>query len=156
MTLLFSSTFHSFLLPALPPAFISPSQDYVASTALRTATQLSDIQLTKHYYKPHVEDIKRQLETAKDLGSGSAEEWLKGLASLGKVRSSDAARWEQWEAKGGLEKVNSRPNPKAVSSAKQITPTDLGAIKIHKQFPDNSSLSVMTIDTSLPPPYPGT
>ena len=107
---MFSSTFPSFLLPALPCAFLSQSDHFVASMALRNMAPPTEVLLTKHYYKPHIEDIKRQFQHARELGSASAEEWIKGLENEGKERSNDAARWEQWEAKGGLKKVNSRPN----------------------------------------------
>ena len=88
----------------------------MGSTVLRNAAPPSDVQLTKHYYKLDIEHIRRQLQHVKELGSGSAEEWIKGLEDEGREKSNDAARWEQWEAKGGLKKVNSRPNPKQGSS----------------------------------------
>ena len=64
----------------------------------------------------------RKFEDVKALGSASAEEWIKGLASQGQERLEDNIRWEQWESRGGLKKVNSRYQPKpgpldAVSSA---------------------------------------
>lgn len=46
---------------------------------------------------------------ARELGSASADEWIKGLDGEGKDRLSESVRWEQWEAKGGLKKVNFRP-----------------------------------------------
>ena len=89
-----------------------------------------EVQLTKCYYKPHVEDIKRRFDHVKELGSASAEEWIKGLDSEGKDRSIDAARWEQWEAKGGLEKVNARPNGRsAVLPVKQIPQVGIDRVK---------------------------
>ncbi|MCJ1403945.1 hypothetical protein MMC11_007168 [Xylographa trunciseda] len=122
-TLLFSSIFPSFLLQALPFAFISQSEHFVASIALRNANPPLDVQLTKHYYKFHVEEIKRQLRGAEELGSGSAEEWMKGLKNEGQEKCNDAARWEQWEVKGGLKKVNIRPNSKTgPSMARQTLP----------------------------------
>ena len=89
--------------------------------ALRNATPPADVQLTKHYYKFHVEDIKRQLQDAKELGSGSAEEWIKGLENEGQERCNDAARWEQWEVKGGLKKVNIRPSSRTGPSMPRQT-----------------------------------
>lgn len=81
--------------------------------------------MTKFYYKPDVEEIKRQFETAKELGVASVEEWTKGLAHRGQQCLEDIIRWEQWDSKGGLKKVNSRPNAKAViSSAKGETSSD--------------------------------
>lgn len=128
--MLFSSTFPSFLLPALPYAFVSQSDNLVASAALRSMAPPLEVQLTKYYYKPHVEDIKRQFDHVKDLGSASAEEWIKGLDAEGKDRSSDAARWEQWEAKGGLKKVNARPNGRsAVPSIKQLPQVGIDKVK---------------------------
>lgn len=78
--------------------------------------------MTKRYYKPDVEEIKRQLETAKELGVASAEEWTKGLAHRGQQYLEDIVRWEQWDCKGGLQYVNSRPNPKAVTSSAKSEP----------------------------------
>ena len=72
--------------------------------------------MTKRYYKPDVEEIKRQFETAKELGVASAEEWTKGLAHQGQQCLEDTIRWEQWDSKGGLKNVNSRPSPKPILS----------------------------------------
>ena len=128
--MLFSSTFPSFLLPALSYAFVSQSNNLVASTALRSMAPPPEVQLTKHYYIPHVEEIKRQLVHVKDLGSASAEEWIKGLDSEGKDRSIDAARWEQWEAKGGLKKVNARPNGRSAGTfIKQLPQVGIDKVK---------------------------
>lgn len=78
---------------------------------------LPPLKMEKHYYKPHIEDIKNRLAEAKALGPGSAEEWSKGLSGEGKARLDDAIRWEVWEAKGGLKKVNLRPPPRALSAS---------------------------------------
>ncbi len=72
--------------------------------------------MTKHYYKPHIREIMRQFDDVKDLGPASAEEWIKGLDGEGKERLNDAIRWEQWEARGGLKKVNQRPHLKALAT----------------------------------------
>ena len=83
------------------------------------------LRITKHYYKPAVERIKRQFEAAKELGVASAEEWTKGLAHQGQQRLEDIIRWEQWDSKGGLKSLRSRPNAKAVlSSVKDVTDRD--------------------------------
>lgn len=83
------------------------------------------LRMAKCYYKPDVEEIKRQFETAKELGVASAEEWTKGLAHQGQQYLEDTIRWEQWDSKGGLKNMNSRPNPKAfVSSVKVETSSD--------------------------------
>jgi len=75
---------------------------------------LPPLKMEKHYYKPHIEDIKKRLNEARSLGPASAEEWFKGLPAEGKARIDDATRWEQWEFKGGLKRMNLRPPPKAL------------------------------------------
>lgn len=77
---------------------------------------LPPLKMEKHYYKPHIEDIKRRLADAKALGAPSVEEWMKGLPSEGKERHDDAVRWEQWEARGGLKKVNAKAPAKQSST----------------------------------------
>ena len=113
--MILSSTFPSILLPALPFVFISSENHFIAASALRNTMPPANLQWTKHYYKPHIEDLRRQLNTVKELGSATAEEWIKGLDSEGKERMNDASRWEQWEAKGGLKKVNIRHNSRSTS-----------------------------------------
>ena len=81
--------------------------------------------MTKHYYKSDIEGIKRQFELAKELGVASAEEWTKGLAQRGQQCLEDIIRWEQWDSKGGLKSLTSRPNTKAMTSnVKGETPSD--------------------------------
>ncbi|KAF6220170.1 hypothetical protein HO133_003301 [Letharia lupina] len=114
-----------FLLQGLPFAFISENYHYIGHNVLRSITAPPMLRMTKRYYKPDVEEIKRQFETAKELGVASAEEWTKGLAQQGQQCLEDIIRWEQWDSKGGLKNVNLRPNPKAViSSAKGETYSD--------------------------------
>ena len=109
MDLFLSTDCPSFLLQALPSAFVTETDHYIAHSVLRNATAPPLVPLTKRYYKPHIEEIKRQFEDAKELGTASAEEWTKGLASRGQERLEEIIRWEQWESKGGLKKVNTRP-----------------------------------------------
>lgn len=111
-----------FLLQGLPFAFVSETCHYIGHNVLRSITAPPVLRMTKRYYKPDVEEIKRQLETAKELGVASAEEWTKGLAHRGQQYLEDIVRWEQWDCKGGLQYVNSRPNPKAVTSSAKSEP----------------------------------
>lgn len=103
-----------FLLSALPFAFVTATNHFVSNAALQGMAHLPPLKMEKHYYKPHIEDIKKRLNEAKNLGAASAEEWFKGLPTEGKGRIDDATRWEQWEFKGGLKKMNMRPPPKAL------------------------------------------
>ena len=109
MDLFLSTDCPSFLLQALPFAFVTETNHYITHSVLRNAAAPPLVPLTKRYYKPHIEEIKRQFEDAKELGTASAEEWIKGLASRGQERLEEIIRWEQWESKGGLKKVNTRP-----------------------------------------------
>ena len=113
MDLLFSSTLPSFLLPGLPFIFLTPSLHVVASVALRNSSLPPGVEMKKHFYKTQIETLRQQFEDVKSMGAATAEEWVKGLDKDGKDKLGDAARWEQWEVKGGLRKVNSRPAPKA-------------------------------------------
>lgn len=114
MNLFFSSDCPTILLPALPFAFISPSNNYIPSTLIRsTATLPPLLQMAKYYYKPHIEEIKQRLHGARELGNASAEEWIKGLDDEGRERLNEAARWEQWFAKGNLKRVNVPPQIKS-------------------------------------------
>lgn len=121
MDLLFSSTIPSFLLTGLSFIFLTPSLHVVSSIALRNSSIPPGVEMKKHYYKSQIELLMQRFEKVKLMGPATAEEWVKGLEQEGKDRMSDAARWEQWESKGGLRKVNSRPASKGPAS--QALPT---------------------------------
>jgi hypothetical protein len=97
-----SSSFPSPLLPALPFILLTPNLHVITPTLLQNSTPPPTIQMTKHFYKPHIEDIKHRFEEVMALGNAVGEEWFKGLDRVGKERMSDSARCERWEAKGGL------------------------------------------------------
>jgi hypothetical protein len=105
--LLLSSSVPSPLMSALPFVFLTNELHVVASTALQQGQQPSHIQISKYFYKPHVDDIKQEFFKVKSLGSGAAEEWVKGLDNRGKERRVDLARWERWEASGGVQRMRS-------------------------------------------------
>ncbi|KAI9657608.1 MAG: hypothetical protein M1821_002784 [Bathelium mastoideum] len=103
-TLLFSSS--TSLLPALPFAIITKDLHVISSIAAQDFGGLPPAsQWAKIYYKPHIEEIERQLRETQTLGSAAVEEWGKGLAATGKEKLMGAARWERFEAKGGLESI---------------------------------------------------
>ncbi|KAL8860105.1 MAG: hypothetical protein Q9178_003369 [Gyalolechia marmorata] len=113
--LLLSSDFPSFLCLALPFALVSKSLNYIPNLLFRESTVPPSLELVKRYYKPHVQQIRQQLDDVRELGTASADEWGKGLPDERKERMNDALRWEQWEAKGGLKKVNMRPQLKVAA-----------------------------------------
>ncbi|KAL8791050.1 MAG: hypothetical protein Q9213_000257 [Squamulea squamosa] len=144
--LLLSSDFPSFLRLALPFALVTRSLNYVPNALLH------DIPLTlepvRRYYKPHIQQIRQQLDNVRELGTAPTDEWSKGLNDMGGERRLDAVRWEQWEAKGGLRKVNTRPQSKiaapltTTASAPDLPPkppniADIGALT-SQQLPIDS------------------
>lgn len=134
-----------FLLSALPFAFITATNHFVSNAALQGMAHLPPLKMEKHYYRPHIEDIKRRLSEARALGPEAAEEWSKGLSDEGKSRVDDAIRWETWEAKGGLKKVNSRPPPRTLSASEAPN----GVVNGHTSKGEESES-----DRSIPHPAP--
>lgn len=106
--LLLSSSVPSPLMAALPFIFLTAELHVVASTTLQQGQPPTNMQIGKYFYKPHVEDIKQEFFKVKALGSGTAEEWIKGLETRGKDRQLDLVRWERWESSGGLQRMRDR------------------------------------------------
>ena len=100
-----SSSFPSPLLPALPFILLTPNLHVITPTLLQNSSPPPTLQMAKHFYKPHIEDIKRKFEEVMALGNAAGEEWFKGLDGVGKERMSDSVRCERWEAKGGLKSL---------------------------------------------------
>lgn len=154
LDLFLSSDFPSFLLPALPFAFVSDANHYLGHNLLRDASAPPTPYPTKRYYKPHVEDIKRQWEEVKELGAAPAEEWTKGLAGRGQKRLDDTIRWEQWESKGGLKKLNL---PRQLKTVTSVVSANMAKTEDHS---DRSTPQSMVFPTrseggkAIPPPLP--
>ncbi|KAL2066599.1 hypothetical protein VTL71DRAFT_2670 [Oculimacula yallundae] len=139
--LLLSSSIPSPLMAALPFVFLTNELHVLSSAVLQNGQQPSSLQITKHYLNSHVDEIKKEFADVKDMGTATAEEWLKGLERRGKERRTDATRWERWEANGGIAKMlgqgtqaRNPDNPAALSIPSSTMPR-----------PTNSSL----------PPHPG-
>lgn len=96
-SLLFSNA--SALRPALPHVFLTSDRNYVPAYMLQAATTPAGVEIAKYYYKPHVEDISKELNEALALGPAAAEEWSKGLDARGQDRMKLAENWERWEVK---------------------------------------------------------
>lgn len=58
--------------------------------------------LTKFFLSEDLDNIRCKFEYVKSLGTGAAEEWLKGLEERGRKQRLDTDRWEKWESNGGL------------------------------------------------------
>ena len=94
-------------MAALPFIFLTNECHVISPIALQQSQPPSNIQIGKYFFKPQVEDIKMEFFKVKSMGSGTAEEWLKGLDDRGKERKADASRWERWEAAGGVQRMRS-------------------------------------------------
>jgi hypothetical protein len=130
LDLMFSSV-PSILLTALPCIFLTQSHNVISPVTYRSSNPPQGIHLVKCYFKPHIKDIQQRLEEVKAMGTATAEEWVKGLETAGKEKLADAARWEQWEANGGLRALNSRhtirpkesdPHPSSLPAAASQLP----------------------------------
>jgi hypothetical protein len=64
------------------------------------------------------------------MGSAVAEEWLKGLDTRGKARINDIARWERWQASGGLARLRAVQNVKTqpVQKGSSISECDVQSV----------------------------
>lgn len=87
----------------------------------------------------------QQFQNAKELGTASAEEWTKGLDRQGQERTDDAIRWEQWDTKGGLRKVNSRPLPKPATTGIPNVESKDSNVKSDTFPEDNKKLRVVSL-----------
>ena len=125
------------LMPGLPFAFFTPSLNFVASLTLRSMTPPPNLQLTKYYFRPQIDELQRKLDNAKALSLAAAEEWYKGLEMSGKQILVDAARWEQWETSGGL-----------VSLASQYAKPSLVTVVHRTRSYSSSASSPMAFGTS--------
>jgi hypothetical protein len=92
-------------MAALPFIFLTDDLHIVYSTTLQQGQPPANVQLVKYFFKAQVEDIKQEFFKVKAMGSGTAEEWLKGLDDQGREKRNDASRWERWEATGGVKRM---------------------------------------------------
>ncbi|KAL2005251.1 hypothetical protein VTN00DRAFT_2461 [Thermoascus crustaceus] len=105
------SSLPTFLVPALSFALVTPTMHVIPSVTLRSHQPPPGLVMTKHYYKPQIDDLKCKFEEVKALGTATVEEWIKGLESKGKEKLADFSRWELWESNGGLRAVRAaRPH----------------------------------------------
>ena len=95
--------------------FITAAKNVISVASLQTTTESPQ----KYYFKPHLQQIQQKFEDIRQYGKAAVEEWLNGLDGNRKMEAQDIARWEQWEAKGGLRKVNARPNTRSNPSTRQ-------------------------------------
>jgi hypothetical protein len=147
---LFSSSVPSFLLPALPYTFLCEGKHYVHSYTVKNSTHPQDVLLSKVYYKPIVESIKDQFNRIKTENPDTAKSWVEKLEKKNEARAERVLKWELWETKGGLKKVNVRPGAKRSPAPRQAmgqapppskTPTSIAPSHSYKPHPPTIDVS---------------
>lgn len=92
-------------MAALPFIFLTNELHVISTLTLQSSQHPPSIQISKRFYIPHIEEMKAEFQGVKAMGAPTAEEWLKGLDGRGKERRNDAARWERWDASGGITRM---------------------------------------------------
>ncbi|KAI0124645.1 hypothetical protein BJ170DRAFT_685523 [Xylariales sp. AK1849] len=118
--LLLSSSVPSVVLPALPFALITNDTRVISSTALENGQVPGGVQFKKVFLSKHVVEMREEFSSVTNLGTGTAEEWLKGLEDRGKGHRLDAARWERWDFAGGVLQMRALRFPGEVSDANSL------------------------------------
>jgi hypothetical protein len=122
--LLLSSSVPSILMPALPFVFLTNELQVLPAATLQNGHAPPASQITKQFFHPQIEEIKNEFSEVQAMGTATAEEWIKGLDERGKKQRSDAARWEKWEANGGVIRMRTlEPHEGIKSSAPTRTST---------------------------------
>jgi hypothetical protein len=153
-------------MTALPFVFLTTELHVIPAATLQSGPPNS-IQISKHFFKPQIENLKQEFDDVKAMGSAAAEEWMKGLEGRGRERRNDAARWERWDVSGGISRmcsleINGLRIPERQSSAhsSQATPfspvtTTIGHASLYQGHDtQQSKLFQSTQPAHLPLPLP--
>lgn len=110
-------------MSALPFIFTTNENHVIPHSTLQSGAQPpSTVQIAKTFLKAHLAAIIEEFEKAKAMGTATTEEWLKGLEQRGKDARNDAARWERFEAGGGVMRMHVSEMREAQSSAPSQPP----------------------------------
>jgi hypothetical protein len=104
-SILLSSSIPSAIIPALPCVFLTGELHVVTPGVMQIEQLPPHLQVSKIFYSTHADRMREEFQTVRDMGSATAEEWLKGLEDRGKELRNDASRWEKWAKSGGLSHV---------------------------------------------------
>jgi hypothetical protein len=111
-------------MAALPCIFLTNELHVIPAATLQNGPPTGN-QIAKYFFGLHVEEIKREFDDVKTMGSATAEEWVKGLEGRGRERRNDALRWERWEVSGGVARMRNMwtygtQNPERQSSTHSL------------------------------------
>jgi hypothetical protein len=100
------------LISALPFVYLTNELHVIpsATISLGTAEYPVGIQITKCFLRQHVKELQREFIEEKDMESAVTEEWLEKLHTRSRARVDDTARWERWQASGGLARLRALQN----------------------------------------------
>lgn len=152
LDLLVSPDIPSAIQDALPHVYLTRELNILHSPSADQGQLPADIQATKLFLRDDVEKLTGDFATARGMGSGAVEEWLKGLSGQGKETRHDASKWEKWEASGGVAKMRSQLYPGWEETSSPLMNDPQPAAQAHaapRNLPANPSLP------RLPPaPFP--
>lgn len=83
------------------------------------------------------------------MGSGTVDEWLKGLSGQGKDLRQQALKWEKWEASGGVAKMLTLLYPGWQESSQGPQPPSRSASSTSQPL---AATNPTSLPASLPPP----
>lgn len=83
----------------------------VSLSAIEQGQLPPGFETTKLYLESDVEDLKKEFASVKELGTGTMEEWLKGLPQRGREQLTQARKWEKWASSSGLRQVQTMTGP---------------------------------------------
>lgn len=98
------------LLPALPFTYVTQDLNVVTLTSVEQG-QLPPETSSKRFLSTDVKELEQEFFSVKELGTGTMEEWMKGLPVRGQKRLNEAKKWEKWAAAGHLQQVRAMTGP---------------------------------------------
>lgn len=106
-----SATFPSVLIPALPFTHITKGLGVVSLSTIEQGQLPPTLEITKLFLASDVEELKKEFFSVKELGTGTMEEWLKGLPLRGQKHINESRKWEKWADAGHHQQVQTTTDP---------------------------------------------
>ncbi|KAK1757539.1 hypothetical protein QBC47DRAFT_399878 [Echria macrotheca] len=109
LDLLVSPSLPSAVLTALPFVHLTRELHIVPAAELEQLPQ--NQQTTKLFSLTDVKLLEQEFATVRNMGTGTVDEWLKGLENRGRDLRQQASKWEKWDSSGGVAKMVSELYP---------------------------------------------
>ncbi|KAM7214683.1 hypothetical protein V8F06_009933 [Rhypophila decipiens] len=143
-------TIPSAILPALPFVLLGRDLVVIPGGTLEPNQPPSGLQVTKLYSSADVEALEKELATVKEMGPGTVDEWLKGLAGRGNELRHEASKWEKWEISGGLARMRRQLYPGYEPPKVPVRDSDSPTRSTPTRLSSRSPLSTIVRHPSLP------